>query len=225
MKNLILATIAIFGVSALFANEYQLKSPDGKVSLSLRVGENIVYSVDFNSTSVIEPSSISFNYKQAPPLGKDVEVISDKKETINEMWKPVLRRFETIKNNYNSLVLELKEIKFPERKLNIEFRVFNDGVAFSTVFQEQFTSHEYELIDENTHFNFAENYTCWAVNYGSYTTSQEVESFERKIGEITPEMVIGLPITIKVNENCFAAITEADIDNYAGMYLKIKPTK
>jgi len=82
---------------------------------------------------------------------------------------------------------------------------------------------EFVIADDLTQFNFAANHTCWAVNYGSYTTSQEVESFERKIGEITPEMVIGLPMTIKVNEKCYAAITEADIENYAGMYLKSNP--
>jgi alpha-glucosidase len=33
-------------------------------------------------------------------------------------------------------------------------------------------------------------------------------------------MVIGLPMTVKLGDKCYAAITEADIENYAGMYLK-----
>lgn len=220
MKKIFFTVLASIVGFTLAANEYQIKSPDGKVTLSVSVGEEISYSVDFGETSVVLPSTVSFTFKQAPPLGKNVEVLSDNTLTVNETWKPVLKRFETIRNHYNSIKLELKEIKFPHRLINIEFRAFNDGVAFSTEFPEQFKSHQYEMTDELTGFNFAKNHTCWAVNYGSYTTSQEVEFFERKMEEITSEMVIGLPMTIKVDEQCYAAITEADIDDYAGMYLK-----
>jgi len=206
--------------SVVIGKDFQVTSPDGKIKTSVSIDKEIMYSVKFENISVVEPSSISFTFKQAPPLGKNMEVLSDKKSTFDETWKPVLKRFENIRNNYNSLWLELKEEKFPQRKINLEFRVFNDGVAFRTEFPEHFKSHEYVITDELTSFNFSGNQTCWAVNYGSYTTSQEAEFFERKIGEITPEMVIGLPMTVKVDEKCYAAITEADIEDYAGMYLK-----
>ena len=115
----------------------------------------------------------------------------------------------------------MKEKRYPARLMNLEFRVFNDGTAFRTEFPEQQFNHEFVIAEELSQFNFTSNHTCWAVNYGSYTTSQEVEHFERKISDITTEMVIGLPITFKVDEKCYAAITEADIENYAGMYLKL----
>ncbi len=212
--------LLLFFSTIVIGKDFQITSPDGKIKASVSIDKEIWYSVQFENISVIEPSLISFTFKQAPPLGKNMEVLSDKKSSFDETWKPVLKRFENIRNNYNSLWLELKEEKFPQRLINLEFRVFNDGVAFRTEFPEQFKSHEYVITDELTNFNFEKNHTCWAVNYGSYTTSQEVEFFERKIGEITPEMVIGLPMTVKVDEKCYAAITEADIENYAGMYLK-----
>ena len=221
MKKLLNLTILLLLITTnLIAKEFQITSPDGKIKSTVTVDNDIRYSVQFDGVTIIEPSGLSFTFRQAPPLGKDFEVISNKNSTVDETWKPVLKRFETIRNNYNSLRLELKELKFPQRLMNLEIRVFNDGVAFRTEFPEQFTSHEYVMTDELTGFDFGKNYTCWAVNYGSYTTSQEVEFFERKIGEITPDMVIGLPMTVKVGEKCYAAITEADIDNYAGMYLK-----
>lgn len=215
-----LALLMLLIVTGISAKEYQVSSPDGKIKVNVSVDKEIKYSVQFGNIRVIDPSAISFTFRQAPPFGNELEVISDKTFTVDETWKPILKRFETIRNNYNNLRLELKETRFPGRKMNLEFRVFNDGAAFRTEFPEQFTSHEYVINDELTHFNFSASHTCWAVNYGSYTTSQEVESFERKIAEITPEMVIGLPMTIKVDEKCYAAITEADIEDYAGMYLK-----
>jgi len=149
-----------------------------------------------------------------------MEVISTGESSTDEVWKPVLKRYETIRNHFNELNLNLKERKFPERKINLIFRAYDDGVAFRTEFPKQFGDRQFVITDELSQFNFAENYTCWAVNYGSYTTSQEVEFFERKIDNITPEMVIGLPLTVKVSDNCFVAVTEADLEDYAGMYLK-----
>ena len=224
MKRLLNLTFLLLITSSVFASEYNISSPDGKIKVSLSVGDEIKYSVHYSNISVIKSSSISFAFRQAPPLGNDIKVISEKTDSVDETWKPALKRFENIRNHYNSLRLELKEIKFPQRKLNLEFRLFNDGVAFRTEFPEQFVSHQYVMTDELTEFNFEKNHTCWAVNYGSYTTSQEVEFFERKIGDISSDMIIGLPMTVNVNENCYAAITEANIDNYAGMYLKANAT-
>lgn len=221
MKKIVLYLIAILGfVSVSNAADYHVASPDGKISVDVTAQNQITYSVSFNNNLIIEPSTIAFTFKQAPPLGSDLKVLDSKKSNFDETWKPVLKRYETIRNNYKSLTLQLQEEKFPSRKMNVEFRVYNDGVAFRTEFPKQFGEREFVLTDELSHFNFAGNHTCWAVNYGSYTTSQEVEFFERKLDEIRPEMVIGLPITIKAGENCYVAVTEADLDDYAGMYLK-----
>jgi alpha-glucosidase len=222
-KYTLLAFFLLLIVLGTSAKEYTISSPDGKIYVIVSLNKEIVYSVKYEGITVIEPSSVLFTFKQAPPLGKDLKVVKDELKSVDETWEPVLKRYETVRNNYKSLRLEMAEQKFPQRLMNLEFRIFNDGVAFRTEFPEQFTSHEYVIENELTQFNFDKNHTCWAVNYGSYTTSQEVESFERKLGEITPEMVIGLPMTLKVNEKCYAAITEADIENYAGMYLKSNP--
>ena len=221
MKKLLNLTLLLSIIATgILAKDYQISSPDGKITVTVSVDREISYSVQYNKMKIIEPSTISFTFKQAPPLGNDMEVVSDKRVTFDETWKPVLKRFETVRNNYNGIRFEMKEKKFPARMMNLEFRVFNDGAAFRTEFPEQQFNHEFVISDELSQFNFASNHTCWTVNYGSYTTSQEVEHFERKISDITSEMVIGLPITIKVDEKCYAAITEADIENYAGMYLK-----
>ncbi len=131
----LILNLIIYSISA---REYQISSPDGKIKTTVAIGKEICYSVQFNNEKVLNSSSISFAFEQAPPLGKDMEIVSDKTFSVDETWKPVLKRFETIRNNYNGLKLELKEIKFPQRKLTLEFRVFDNGMAFRTEFPEQF---------------------------------------------------------------------------------------
>lgn len=218
-KLLFFSLIALYQ-QIVFAADFRVQSPDSRISVFVNVENEISYSVKFDDNQVTEPSTVSFRFTQAPPLGKNMKVVGEKTASVNDTWTPVLKRFESVKNQYNVLVLELQETIFPKRLINIEFRVFDDGLGFRTVFPQQFISHQYVISDELTNFRFSGDHTCWAVNYGSYTTSQEAEHFKRTIKEITPDMVIGLPLTLKISEKCYAAITEADIENYAGMYLK-----
>ncbi len=216
--NLTLSFICLFLYG--FAEDFHVSSPDKKISVEISVENEVRYSVFFEGKQIIEHSSISFVFKQAPPLGKGMNVLSSGNYSSDKTWHPVLKRFETIQDNHNGLILHLAEQRFPERKMDLEFRVFNDGLAFRSSFPKQFGGREFVITDELSQFNFTNDHTCWAVNYGSYTTSQEVEFFQRKIADISSEMIIGLPMTVKVNDDCYASVTEAALVDYAGMYLK-----
>ena len=148
------------------------------------------------------------------------DVLKSTSKDINETWTPVLKRKSQILNNCKELTLELKEEKFPRRMMNLVFRVYDDGVVFRTEFVGNDNNHEYLLTDEVTTFNFVTDHVCWVANHGSYRSSQENEYFQRNLSELTEQMVIGLPMTVKVSDECYAAITEANITDYAGMYLK-----
>ncbi|MCY1722277.1 glycoside hydrolase family 97 protein [Prolixibacteraceae bacterium Z1-6] len=219
-RTILFSILTVFLSLFAGATKYELKSPDGNIVVNVSVDNEINYSVSFNGEKIINPSTLGFTFRQAPPLGNNLKILSSKVFSTDETWTPVLKRFDKIRNNYNNLRLESRETKFPQRKMTVEFRAFNDGVAFRIEFPEQFGERENVITDELTQFNFSGDFTCWAVNYGSYATSQEVEFFERKIGDIKSEMVIGLPMTAKVSNECYVAITEAALVDYAGMYLK-----
>lgn len=220
-KTILLLVIqfSLITVSA-FANDFSLKSPDEKIEINVQVGTEVSYTASFNQLEIVKSSEISFLFSQAPPLGKNMQVLSSRSKTVDETWRPVLKRYDQIRNHYNELTIELQEENFPKRKMNLVFRVYNDGIAFRTEFPKQYGEMQFVITDELSQFSFVADHLCWAVNYGSYTTSQEKEFFKRQISEISSEMVIGLPMTIKITDQCYAAITEAALVDYAGMYLK-----
>jgi alpha-glucosidase len=220
MKKIFLFLWLVLSTFIVFSENFELKSPNQKLVVFIEVEEQVTYRLDFGGIKILDPSPFSFVFNQEPPLGTEMVVEKAETSTFDETWTPVLKRFNTIRNRYNSLRIHLQESRFPKRKIIVEFRAFNDGFAFRVEFPPQFGSREFVMADELTHFNFAGDFTCWAVDYGSYTTSQEKEFFKRKISGITPEMVIGLPMTVKVDDNCYIAVTEANLENYAGMYLK-----
>ncbi len=220
MKRFIFCMICLIFSFNFAQGQYSVMSPHSMAEAKVEIGNQISYTVNFNGKPVISNSTIRFEFKQAPPLGDDMMVLKTSTKEINETWTPVLKRRETILNNCKELTIEMQEKKFPRRKMNLILRVFDDGVAFRTEFVGDGNKHSYELTEETTSFNFTADHDCWATNDGSYRSSQENEFFKRKISGITDQMVIGLPMTVKVSDNCYAAITEAQITDYAGMYLK-----
>lgn len=220
MKRFLLSSIFALIIFIAGYAQYSVLSPNSKVEAKIEVGDRINYSVYFNGKPVLINSLIRFEFKQASPLGEEMTTLKVLPKEVNETWMPVLKRSSTILNNYKELTLQLQENKFPRRLINLVFRVFDDGVAFRTEFIEPGHKHEYVLTDELVSFNFTADHTCWAANHGNYRTSQETEYFKRKLSDITDQMVIGLPMTVKVADDCYAAITEANITDYAGMYLK-----
>jgi len=197
-----------------------LLSPDGKLKVEIKVEHILSYQVLYQNQTLIKDSEIGFVFNMAPPLGKDMEVIKTTTLEFDETWTPVLKRFDNIRNHYHELIVELKEKKFPRRTMNLIFRAYNDGIAFRTEFIGNGNEHAYVMTDELVSFNFLEDHTCWAADYKGYGTHQESEFLKTKLSEITDEMIIGLPMTIRIDEECYVAITEANITDYAGMYLK-----
>jgi len=220
MKRFILTVLYFLGLWGISLAQFAVMSPQSLVEAKIDVGSKITYSVFFQGKPVLVDSEISFEFKQAPPLGFDMEILKSSANEINETWTPVLKRKASILNRCREFTMGMKEKKFPHRQINLVFRVYDDGVAFRTEFIGPDNNHDYALTDENVEFNFTADHDCWAANHGSYRSSQENEYFKRKLSRITDQMVIGLPMTVKVADNCYAAITEANITNYAGMYLK-----
>lgn len=103
--------------------------------------------------------------------------------------------------------------------ITLVFRAYNDGVAFKYIVPQQAGIKEPELVNENTAFVFNADHTAWMAEYKSYATHQEEEFFPKKISSINNKNIIGLPFTIEIDKDTYAAITEANLRNWAGMYL------
>lgn len=212
--------IVVLATSYQTSAQYAIRSPDGKIEAKVNIGEAITYAIFFNGKEVLQDSPIGFTFKNAPPLGKDMQVVESVKSEVKDLWKPVLKRKSEVLNYCKQLQLQLTESRFPSRKINLIFRAYDDGVAFRTEFLGEQKKHQFTITDEKTSFIFKDDYTCWAANHKGYGSHQENEYFEQKLSDLEDEWVVGLPLTVKVEETCYVAITEANLTNFAGMYLK-----
>ena len=205
-----------------------LLSPNGEIQINLAVkeklepypsGSRLYYSVLFRGKEIILDSPLGLDFKNMPPLARDFVFKKERRQTINETWETVHGKCKRVVDHCNELHLWIEEENEPKRRLELILRAYNDGVAFRYFFPEQPKMKEFRLTSERSEFHFAANHTVWAADYGSYVSHQESEFEKRSLSQILPSSIIGLPLLVKVDESCWVALTEANLTDWAGMYL------
>jgi alpha-glucosidase len=105
------------------------------------------------------------------------------------------------------------------RRVNLIFRAYNEGVAFRYVLPQQPSLQEFTLTSEDTGFYFSTAATVFALDLGSYTTPYESEFKQEDLNAIKPESIVGLPLLLHLSSGLWVALLEADLTDYAGMYV------
>src|SRR5690606_21562364 len=85
------------------------------------------------------------------------------KSSFDETWKPVWGEETEIRNHYNEMKRELQESTGKQRKLNLIFRAFDDGIGFRYEFPEQANLTEFEIAAELTGFTLVEDHEAWWI--------------------------------------------------------------
>ncbi|HEY3388303.1 MAG TPA: glycoside hydrolase family 97 protein [Prolixibacteraceae bacterium] len=220
LKKLNLTLLSLFIITLCYSQDFQVTSPDKKISVNLKNGDELSYSVIFNGKPVILESTLGFEFKAEPSMDKGFAVIDKQDRIINETWKPVVKsKHEEILNNCNELQLLLKEKEGLMRQMELTFRAFNDGVAFRTKLYRSEKNGHRQITKELTTFNIPGNPKAWVVEYGNYSSSNESEFFERPLSYVTDKTIAGMPFLMDYGDKCWVAITEADIDNYPAFYI------
>ena len=88
-----------------------------------------------------------------------------------------------------------------------------------TNFIEGQRSGDRQIVKELTTFNIPGDPKAWVVEYGGYASSNEAEFFEHPLSYLNEKSIAGMPLLMEYGNNCWVAITEAKIDNYAAFYI------
>lgn len=200
--------------------DLELQSPDGRILVNISLSDmgSPSYSVRKIDEQIITSSRLGLILKNDAAFGKNWRLANAMRRKVDEQWKPVWGTDSLVENNYNELVLELTNSE--GHKMNIHFRVYDDGVGFRYEIPEQETLDSLIITDELTEFNVATNGTAWSIpaNYESYEflySTSPVDSVESA----------NTPITVKCETGTYLSIHEANLTNYAGMTLINKGNK
>jgi alpha-glucosidase len=219
------STTALVGLAlltsaaALAQTAYTVASPDGRTALRLTVDGKVSYSVTFEGKPALLESPIALEFKDAPPIRDGLKVTATYKRTIHSAWENPLGKRRHVLDNASELTVALQESAEPHRRIDLIARAYNDGVAFRYSLPRQETLQRFVLTSEQTQFRFAGDPIVWAANYGGYASPQESEFRKRAMAELPADSPSGTPLLVQARADCFVAITEADLQDWAGMYV------
>lgn len=219
-------------------------SPDGKVVVKFDLDNGKpMYNMTFNGKTVMKDSRLGLELAKNKHASKGFEetdlmegfVKADAQiHRFDETWKPVWGETATIRNQYNELVVTLRQPE-EQRDMIIRFRVYDDGMGLRYEFPQQKNLSYFIIKDENTEFALAGNHTAWWIP-GDYDT-QEYEYVESKLSDIrslmkqsigdnasqTPisDTAVQTSLQMKTDDGLYINIHEAACVNYPTMHLEL----
>ena len=197
-----------------------LRSPDGRISMQVSGGSNLTYEVTYRGVPVIGRSVMGFEFQGQPALGPNITIAPGSQGKISEQYTVPAGKASTIRNECNTAAVEARETAAPNRRLTIEARAYNDGVAFRYLLPEQEGLSDFKIANERTQFVMGREGTAYPLILRNYRTSWEDNYHTLPISGLHPEYLIAMPLLMELPGTAYVAITEAHIENYSGMYLQ-----
>ncbi len=213
-----------------------VSSPSGENSIQFQLAPDGTpkYWVNHGDKIVIDTSSMGFDFKDQASLKNHLKIIGSTPNTVNETWEMPWGEQKDVVNHYNELKVELEETQAPNRKFNIYFRAYDDGIGFRYEFLPQQGIDSIIIMDENTEFQLTEDYTTfwipgdWDIYEHLYNTSKvsEIDAIaKRNNADLAqsniPENAVNTPVTMRSDSGLHLSFHEANLTDYAGMTLKV----
>lgn len=216
LQTLFFILIAANVAYAQQAKTFTITSPDGNIQVKVDAGTKLQWSATHQSQTIIEPSAISLKLQNREVLGDNVQITSSKTEKINSKIATLNYKKDTVEDNYAQLTLNCKD------DYGVIFRAYNDGVAYRF-----FTKKKDSLIiqSEEANFNFTDDdsafipYSNQPHNHDKYECSFENTYQHIKLSQFVKDTVAFAPVLVELTNNKKAVITEADLEDYPGMFL------
>jgi alpha-glucosidase len=206
----------------------RVASPDGQIvfllgdstaSQALNPGVNDVrYAVDFRGEWLMDESVMGLKLEGQQALGRGMKQVRVQTGQHDETYTIPVGKTSAVRDHYNSALVDLADDA--GRKLSIEVRAFDDGVAFRYIVPAQPGLEKIRIEHELTQFHYSKDATTYPLILDGFQSSYEDEYQVRQVSGIHRDWLVALPLLAEVPGTGWVAITEADIDNYAGMYLR-----
>jgi alpha-glucosidase len=212
LSYLSLSFIFCRDVFAQAEKRYQLFSPDQKTEVAIRVHDSISFSVRHTGQELLSVSQVMLALDQNRLLGASPIVKDVKSRSVNAEIKPVVpEKRKLIPDVYNELELTFSG------NYGLRFRAYDDGIAYRF-----FTNLSGNLIvkTEEVCLNFSAGDSIFFPEEESFMSHSERLYKYLAVKDIADSQMCSLPALVVKPTGVKLAISEADLLDYPGLYLR-----
>jgi alpha-glucosidase len=208
--------LALAAAPAAAQEPLRVASPDGRNTVEVTVREGgLYYAVRRNGEPVLLPSRLGFAFRGADSLLAGLRITGSARATADETWTQPWGEVARVRDHHNELRVQVAEDRAPNRRFDIVFRAFDDGVAFRYELGEGFG--EFLIEEELTEFALADNGRAWWIPGNQPEPDrQEILYSSSPVSRVDTAHT---PFTVQMTTGTQVVIHEANLVDYAGMYL------
>lgn len=211
-QRFLLLSLLIVTLLPAKVEAYQLKSPNGNISIEVDLKGKIYYSVYFKGERVMEASPLSLLLENAH-LGANPVVIKQRQTIVDEVLTTVWGGRNEIRDNYNQLTLDF------QGDYSVEFRAYDQGVAYR--FVTNLKNKQVTVKNEEVSYRFKFGVSAWMSDTKSYESNfklipldgENIQNFNNSRDKIF------LPVFVQSTPTVKVGITEANLHNYPSLFL------
>jgi alpha-glucosidase len=202
-----------------------IESPDGNLRVVFGLYETTgrtavpCYDVSWRGRVLVQQASLGIDLEGSGSLDGTFRIVTVRQGQRDDTYAVFPGKTSTARDHYREATITLEERAEPRRRLDLIFRAYNDGAAFRYQLPKQSAITEFTITEERSTFAFVGNPKAYALPLGSFTTSYETYYRLSPIEDITSSDLLGLPLLLAYADDVWLAVTEANLTDYAGMYL------
>lgn len=196
---------------------FAVQSPDGSIEVRVALDDRgrLSYGVVRQGRTLVRPSRLGVILGDGDSFDAGLAVAESAQTSYDETWIQPWGEKKSIRNHYRELRLVVKRTDSPQRRMDVVFRLFNDGVGFRYEWPEQEELGEFQIVDELTEFRLAEDCETWWIP--AYQGNRYEFLYQRTPLSAAPRM--HTPVTMRTADGLHLSIHEAALADYASMTL------
>jgi alpha-glucosidase len=196
-------------------------SPDKRIELTVSFDDDLAFSLVVDGKKVMAPSKIGMTISGLETKSSKQTIKQINKGTKTETIESPFYRVPYFDVSYNYSKIKVTDY------LCVEFRVFNDGVAyrFETTGME---GKHYQVADEMVSYCFVHDYHSY-IPYSTNAKKPEAMAFQatynvERLSQQPNDNLGFLPITIacgdEKSQELKVSLMESDLESYPGMFMR-----
>ncbi|MCK5701547.1 MAG: glycoside hydrolase family 97 N-terminal domain-containing protein, partial [Cyclobacteriaceae bacterium] len=198
-------------VQQSYSQNFEIKSPNESIQLTVRIDKGISWSVSLNENVIIQNTKVGMNFSSGPDFGTNSKVRDHSIGAYSSTIYPAVpHKDAAIKDEFVQLTLKFKD------KYQLNFRAYNDGVAYQ--FVDQGSSNR-NVMSEHVSLTFPEETKSLFPKEESMYSHNERLYLDKLLTEISPDEFCSLPVVF-ITDKAKVLLTETALHNYPGMFVR-----
>ena len=216
-KIILYIIISLTFTSYSFAQETSIFSPDNKIEIRVKAAPEMMWSIYYKNKQILKESKIAMQLNTFFDLGKSQKTINlQKTDIVDNIISIVPTKDLIYETHYKGIIFTFNISDL--RDYQIEFRAYNDGVAYRFI-----TNIENEVLikKETIELNFPTDAIAYFPEEKSFVSKNEPLYKTLNLSSVDSGKIASLPMLVKSN-GINMLYNDNNVLDYPNMYVETK---